>query len=48
MPGFKVGVVELIDGEWWVWVETTADRAASAKFSTWASHQVVLCWSKRI
>jgi hypothetical protein len=28
MPGFTVGLQELIDGEWWLWVETTADRAA--------------------
>jgi transposase len=36
MPGFVVGVQELIDGEWWLWVETTADRAACADCGTWA------------
>jgi transposase len=36
MPGFVVGVQELIDGEWWLWVETTADRAACAECGTWA------------
>lgn len=36
MPGFVVGVQELIDGEWWLWVETTADRAACPSCGVWA------------
>lgn len=36
MPGFTVGVQELIDGEWWLWVETAAGRAACPECGTWA------------
>ncbi|MHB1534032.1 MAG: ISL3 family transposase [Acidimicrobiales bacterium] len=37
MAGFVVGVQELIDGEWWLYVETTADRAACPECGYWAS-----------
>lgn len=37
MAGFAVGVQELIDGEWWLFVETTADRAACPECGTWAT-----------
>jgi transposase len=36
MPGFVVGVQELIDDEWWLWVETTVERAACPACGTWA------------
>ncbi len=36
MLGFMVGVQELIDGEWWLWVETTAGWAACPECGTWA------------
>lgn len=36
MPGFVVGVQELIDGEWWLYVETTAERAACPECGCWA------------
>ncbi len=36
MPGLTVGGQELIDGEWWLWVETTADRAACPSCGVWA------------
>ncbi len=37
MAGFVVGVQELIDGEWWLFVETTADRVACSACGTWAT-----------
>jgi hypothetical protein len=39
MPGSGVGVQELIDGEWGLWVETTAERAACAACGTWVVGQ---------
>ena len=32
MPGFVVGAHGLIDGEWWLYVETTADKAPGRQF----------------
>jgi transposase len=37
MDGFVVGVQELIDGEWWLLVETTADRVACRSCGCWAT-----------
>lgn len=37
MVDFVVGAQELIDGEWWLYVETTADRAACPECACWAS-----------
>jgi transposase len=37
MAGFVVGVQELIDDEWWLYVETSADRAACPGCGTWAT-----------
>jgi transposase len=37
MAGFVVGVQELIDGEWWLYVDTTADRAACPSCGCWAT-----------
>src|SRR5690606_41431076 len=34
MPGFVVGAHELIDGEWWLYVETTADVVGCAECGT--------------
>jgi transposase len=34
MPGFVVGVQELIDGEWWLYVETTTDFVGCAACGT--------------
>lgn len=36
MPGFNVGVQELIGDEWWLYVEPETDRAACAACGTWA------------
>ncbi len=37
MPGFVVGVQEPIDDEWWLYVETTAERAACPECGCWAT-----------
>jgi transposase len=37
MHGFVVGVQELIGGEWWLYVETSADRAGCPVCGSWAS-----------
>lgn len=37
MPGFVVGVQELIDGEWWLYVETAAERAGCPACGSWAT-----------
>jgi len=37
MSGFAVGVQELVDGEWWLYVETIADRAACPECGCWAT-----------
>lgn len=34
MPGFVVGAHELIDGEWWLYVETTADAVGCDRCGT--------------
>jgi transposase len=36
MAGFVVGVQELVDGEWWLYVQTDTGRAACAECGTWA------------